>query len=452
MASGAQTGSDWVARLTELRDRLRAQLWSREPMRPAVLGWLRNLAQLCIVIGQGFVKDQLLLRAHALTYLTLLSIIPLLALAVSLFEFIGGGSEKVSRLLVEQFAAGAPEAVDRIIELVRGVNFGALGTVGGAVLMATSILAIGNVEKALNAIWGVQKQRAWVRRIPDYLAVVIVTPLLLGVAISLGGSLESQYVVQKVLEVPTLAALYNAGLKQATTGLAIAGFSFLYWFLPNTNVKVTSALAGGVVAGLLFTVAQNFYISLSIGAARFDALFGGLSILPLLMVWVYFSWAIMLLGAEVAFALQTLHLYRREVRGTPPGPAAREALGLAITVAIARAFREEDEPWDEGRLSDYLDVPVRVVRDVVARLEEHGIVCPLADPARSGVYQLARPSDRITLGDVFDALRGPRVMPLAAEEIAAPVNAVFREIDGRLHDLTQAHTLRDLLDDPPLPQ
>ena len=188
MASGAQSGGDWIHRLTELRDRLREQLWSREPVRPAALGWLRNLAQLGIVIGQGFVRDQLLLRAHALTYLTLLSIIPLLALAVSLFELIGGGSEKVSRLLVEQFAAGAPEAVDRIIELVRGVNFGALGTVGGVVLIATSILAIGNVEKALNAIWGVQKQRAWVRRIPDYLAVVVVTPLLLGVAISMSGT------------------------------------------------------------------------------------------------------------------------------------------------------------------------------------------------------------------------------------------------------------------------
>ena len=432
MASGAQSGGDWIHRLTELRDRLREQLWSREPVRPAALGWLRNLAQLGIVIGQGFVRDQLLLRAHALTYLTLLSIIPLLALAVSLFELIGGGSEKVSRLLVEQFAAGAPDAVDRIIELVKGVNFGALGTVGGVVLIATSILAIGNVEKALNAIWGVQKQRAWVRRIPDYLAVVVVTPLLLGVAISMSGTLESQYLVKRLLEVPALAALYDAGLKQAPTVLAIAGFSFIYWFLPNTDVKLSSALAGGAVAGLMFTTAQKFYISLSVGAARFDALFGGLSVLPLLMVWVYFSWAIMLLGAEVSFALQTLQLYRREVRGTPPGPAARETLGLAIAVAIARAFRDGMEPWDENGLSDYLDVPVRVVRDVISRLEEAGIVAPMADPVRSGVYQLARPSDRISLSDVFGALRGPRTMPLAAPEIAGAVSAVYKEIDARL--------------------
>src|SRR4030095_5485825 len=163
---------------------------------------------------------------------TLLSIVPLLAIAVALFDLLGG-SERVTRLLVEQFAAGAPDAVDWILDVVGRVQFGALGTVGGAILILTTLLAVGNVELALNAIWGVTKQRPWVRRIPDYLAVVVVSPLLLGAALSLGASLNSQWLVRKLLEWPLFATRHDAGLSQAPTVLVIAGLTLPYWFLPK---------------------------------------------------------------------------------------------------------------------------------------------------------------------------------------------------------------------------
>ena len=432
------------SQLEQFRARAEELLWSREPLQ-APLGWLRSGVQLFFVIGEGFVKDQLLLRAHSLTYLTLLSLIPLLALAVSLFEFLGSGSERVTRLLVEQFAAGAPAAVDKIIEYVDGLNFGALGTVGGTILIGTTILTLGNVERSLNAIWGVQHQRPWVRRIPDYFTVVLVSPLLLGVAISLGTTLESQWIVQKLLENPLGSTLFDAGLRQAPTILMIFGFAFLYWFMPNTSVPAVSALLGGLVAAVLFGIAQKLYLGLNVGAARYDAIFGGLAVLPLLMVWTYFSWAITLLGAEVAYAHQTLGLYRREVRGAPAGPAAREAIGLGIALLIARTFRAGETPWDEDGISDALDVPLRTVRDVVSHLEKAGLISPVDDPKRQGVYQLAKPLASIDLVDVLDALRGPREAPLGARDIAARVEAVLGEIDRQRREELEVRTLEDLL-------
>jgi membrane protein len=396
------------------------------------------------VIGQGFVRDQLLLRAHALTYLTLLSIVPLLALAVSLFDLLGG-SERVVRFLVEQFAAGAPDAVERILAFVRRVEFGALGTVGGALLILTTILVVGNVEQALNAIWGVTKQRPWVRRIPDYLAVVLISPLLLGVALSLGTTLSSQWLVQTLLQWPVFAMLYDLGLRQAPAVLVVAGLGFLYWFLPNTEVRPRAALLGGLVGGVLFSVAQRAYLGLNVGVARYDAIFAGFAWFPLLLAWIYVEWAITLLGAEVAYAYQTLPLYRREVRGTPAGPAARESIGLAVALAVARAFLESARPWDEDQLSEHLDVPVRTVRDVVGQLEKGGILAPVADPERSGVWQLARPADRVRVADVIDALRGPRETPLRPHRLAAQVEAVFAEIDARDRE-AGARSLEDLLE------
>jgi membrane protein len=340
--------------------------------------------------------------------------------------------------------------VDWILEYVGRVKFGALGTLGGALLILTTILAVGNVERALNAIWGVTKQRPWMRRIPDYLAVVLISPLLLGVALSLGASLSSQWVVQKLLESPFFATLYDAGLRQAPTFLVIAGFTFLYWFLPNTDVRFRSALLGGTVGGILFTVAQRLYIGLQMGVAQYDAFFTGFSFLPLLMVWIYFSWAITLLGAQVAYAHQTLPLYRREVRGAPAGPAARESIGLAVALAIAHAFRHGGRPWDEEALSEHLDVPPRTVRDVLAQLEKGGIVAPLADPTRSGVWQLARPADRVHVIDVVEALRGPRETPLGPHELAAQVESVFAEIDQRDREASGA-TLEELVEEQPAP-
>lgn len=357
-----------------------------------------------------------------------------------------GGSDRAVRLLVEQFAAGSPDTIDWILDHVRRLNFGALGTIGGALLMLTTLMAVGNVERALNAIWGVTKQRPWVRRIPDYLAVLIISPILLGVALSLGASLDSQWLVQKLLESPLFATLYDAGLRQAPKLLVISGLTFLYWFLPNTEVRFGSAVLGGCVAGLLFGVAQQLYVGLNVGVAQYNAIFGGFAAFPLLLVWIYFEWAIMLLGAQVAYAHQTLPLYRREVRGTPAGPAARETIGLAVALSIARNFRGGAPPWDEDGLSEHLDVPLRTVRDVIAQLEKAAIVAPVADPSRGGVWQLARPAERVRVGDVIEALRGPREAPLAPRDLAAQVTSVFVEVDAR-HPDAGNRTLEELVEE-----
>jgi membrane protein len=412
-------------------------------LRPAPLGWLRAFGQLAVVIAQSLVRDQLLLHAHRLTYLTLLSIVPLLALAAAIVELVGG-SEQVIAWIVEQVAAGSPEAAERILRWAADFNFGALGSVSGAVLIGITLIAVGGVEHALNVIWGVQKQRPWVRRVSDYLAVLIVAPLLLGIAIPLRTTFESQWIVQRMLELPGFQLVYDTGLQQAPSLLMIAAFSFLYWFLPNTEVRSLSALLGGVVAGLLFGLAQTLYLGFSLGAARYDAIFGALAFFPLLMVWVYVSWAIILFGAEVAYAHQTLPRYRREVRGARPGPAAREAVGVAIAAEVARAFRDGRAPWTEEELSDALDVPLRTVRAVMAELEAAGLVRACDREGPHG-YQLGRPAESIEVHHVLAALRGPRTPPAGPSDVARVVAEVFAEVDEKAACAAEARTLADLI-------
>jgi len=402
--------------------------------------------QLSVIIGEGFVRDQLLLRANALTYLSLLALVPLLAIAVSISTALGMSAENMTRRILEQVAAGSPGAVDRILPLIENLNFAALGATGATVFFFTTVLALGNVEKAFNQIWGVKRQRSWERRIPDYLAVLIVSPILLGVGLSLGGTFHSQALVQRLLEIPLFATLWAAGLRQAPVLLSMFGFAFLYWFLPNTRVRVVSALLGGVVAAVLFSLAQYGYVQFNVGVMRYNTIFGSIAFLPLLMVWIYFCWAIILLGAEVAYAHQTLALYRREVRGAPAGPAARESIGLAIAVELARAFRDGRSPWSVDALSDFLDIPLRTVRDVTGELEAVGILVPSAGEPVGG-YQIGRPLERIRVADVLVALRGSRTAEIADSEMARVVARVLGEVDRGAAQVAEARTLRDMVEE-----
>jgi membrane protein len=359
----------------------------------------------------------------------------------------------VTGFFVEQFAAGLPDAeraaaVKRIIGFVEGLDFGALGTLGGTLLIFTTLLAVGNVERAFNAIWGVQHQRPWVRRIPDYLAVVLISPLLLGIALSLVASLESQSIVRWLRESAWAAHLLDFGLRHLFPALLIVmGFAFLYWFLPNTQVQWTSAVLGAVVASFLFFVAQRLYVGLSIGAANYNRIFGGFAALPLLMAWLYVSCAITLLGAEVAYAYQTLALYRREVRAEAPSPAARETIGLAVALTVARAFREGAPPYDEETLSEHLDVPLRGVREVVACLDKGGILVRVVDPPREDLWQLARAAETVRVIDVLEALRGSRDANIGAIDVAERVCEVLSEMDAADAEIG-SRTLAELVATP----
>jgi membrane protein len=438
-----------MSRIGEFAGRLRAfllnDLWNVELEPRTVVARARSFVQFSVMVGQGFVRDQLLLRATGLAYFMVLSLIPIVAIAVAIARSLGGSDEDLAARIVEQVAAGSPVAQARIIETIESVNFAGLGTVGAGILFVTSVLGIGNIEKALNAIWGVKHGRTLGRRFPDYLAVLVVAPLLLGAAISLTGTLQSQWMVQRMLEVPWLTRLFNLGLSQAPAVVMSAAFAFLYWFLPNTRVKLSSAVIGGLVAGVLGVAAQNLYLDFQIGVVKYNAVFGTLVALPLLFVWIYIFCAVILFGAEIAFAHQHLDLYRREVRGRRAGPAACEAIGLRIAIEVARAFRSGLSGGTAEELADRLRASVRTVRQVLAELEAAGIVSKLGGRKQEGGYQLARPADQIAATDVVAALRGPRETLAGEAALVTAVDRLLAEIEEGAVKGARGQTLADVV-------
>lgn len=402
----------------------------------------RRALQVAVIVAQGVARNHTLLRASALTYFTMLSLIPLLALAIGLVEVFGGGDALV-RVVTQQIGAVSPEAGERIVEMVRRVDFRSLGAVGAASLFVTTVLALSNVEKALNFIWGVERQRPLVRRFPDYLAVLVVAPMLLTVALSLATSLRSDAFLARALEHPLLATLYELGLHQAPMLLFWGAFSFLYWFLPNTTVRLVPALAGGALAAVLFSTVQRGYVAFQVGAARSNALFGSFAALPVLLVWIFLSWAIVLLGAELAFALQNRASFRQARQGEEPEPAEREAIGLAVAVRMARAFRDAEGGRTAEQLAGELDVPVRTVRALLGRLDDAGLIAARGDDKLDG-YQLGRAAEGISVAEVLTALRGPAEGALQRVAGEPPLRELFDTLSAQVGPLLRERSLADL--------
>jgi membrane protein len=429
---------DWPARI---RDFLSHKLWEIEPERRSRLSAIR-LLQFSIMLVEGFVRDRLLLRASALSYFTVISLVPLLAVVVAIANAVGMGSASFIDWLVDSIAAGAPGAAPQIRALVDRVDFTGFGTLGGAVLFVTTVLGLGTVEGSLNDIWGVPSGRGFARRFADYLAVLVVAPLLGGLALSFGSSLAQHWPASHLPALPIVSDPVGAWIPVAMLSVA---FTFLYWFLPNAGVRVVSAAIGGAVAGIAVALAQSLYVHFSIGVARADAMFGSFALLPLLFAWIYLFWAIVLLGAEIAFAHQNFALYRQEVQSAPATPAQREAIALQIALDVARSFGEGKPAPHAEALADELRVPVRTVRAVAAQLVDAGILSTRVDVGQELTFQLGRPAETITATDVLAAVRGRR-KPIAVDRATgSTVAGLLDEIEGAAHKGAGDSTLAELL-------
>lgn len=453
MAQGSFT-TDLNTAFERAKRFLLEDLW-RLDLRPrSITAFTLRLLQFSMMVGRGFVQDKLLLRASGLTYVTTLSLIPLLVVVVALVGLVGGRETLVDGL-VEQLTAVSPQAKDIILHQVDSTKIGSLGVVGGSLLLVTAILALRHLESTLNDIWGVRRSRSWSRRFADYLAVLFVAPILTVVAVSLGTTLQDATLTTRLLEMPFFQLFYQSGLNHVPQVLLIFCFAFLYWFFPNTNVKLSSALLGALVASLLFTGARYVYVDFSVGAARYSVLFGSLVALPLVLTWLYVCWAVILFGAEIAFAHQNFSHYRREVRLPAPQAAEREAMGLRVMLEVGHAFKVRESPPTAAGLSELLDAPVRTLRALLDELESAALIVACAGKDPDDGFLPSRPLSDISVADILRGLRGSTRFLESQTGLGANrnwanhpiVKRVFSEIDASLGDLADALSLAALLED-----
>ena len=371
---------------------------------------------------EGFLANNDLLRAGALTYAVALSIVPLLALAFAVLKGVGSANEL--RPIVDRFLGlGSPDISNQIMAFVERIDATALGSVGGAFLLLTAISTMSTVENAFNAIFRAARSRSYLRRFSDYVGVLLVVPLLLAAAVTLMTVLSLDFWEFRFLT------------RLAPFALAWAAFFFLYIFFPYTQVRVMPALAGSFVTALLFLLAQWAYVHFQVGVARYEAIYGALASLPIFLVWVYSAWAIVLFGAELAAATQ-----RGVVR---PSTATAERSGFARAAALHVLLRLGELEGRPGArltvamLASELGVPDEALTKVLIPLRMTGTIAPSADER----LELSRPPETIRLGDALDEI-------LRDDSGAARdrrVDALLLRLRGAERQVLDAMTLADLL-------
>jgi membrane protein len=430
-----QSGVDWFDR----------ELWERDPESSVFVRALRSTAQLIALTVSGFQTDQLLLRASGLTYVTALSIIPMLGVVIAILG-VAGVNETIVNFAIDQLTTTAPEVSATVRGYAAGLDLKSFGAVGGTIVFGTAVLALRHLETTLNEIWGVKKNRGWARRFSDYLAVMVVGPISVGVAVSLATTLQSESALARLLNDPTFARIYGLGLSQVPVFVLFLGFTFLYWFFPNTTVRLRAAAFGGLVAAVLFSAARAIYVDFQVGAATYRAVFGALSAVPLILAWLYACWAVVLLGAEVAFATDNLAFARREMRSGEASPARSEAIAVGIAVEIVRCFQHQVGPPTAIWLADELDEPFRLVHRLLDNLERDDLVRRVMLGDEEGVgFVPARPSSDLTLGAILRAVRGPMGPILSTTNRSSqPVAEALERVEGAWSDVADQTSLDSL--------
>ncbi len=518
---------------SRLRDFLTVDLWSTEHGGlPTFRGAFFRLSRILYVSVRGFVQNRCLFHASALTYITVLSIVPVLAFVFSVAKGAGAyeqliqrvdpaldrlfGAEGESQALSldeppreldgasqtesaidadaldaeagsstselqgstsidqpqadadlaleglgearesgsatvgpsEQDAVGADEAraqlrqaLDKVLQFVRDTDVSKLGAFGLIVLFYTVIKLLGSIERSFNEIWGVRNSRALTRKVSDYLAIVVITPLLILPAMGITAYVHTWVESDAAIARP----LFDLALRVISLGTVWVAFGFIYLFLPNTRVRISSALLGGLAGGSLWQLSNLLMITIP---STVNPLYATFAAIPVFLVYTWTSWVCVLFGAEVASAAEKAPTYRGSAYIGPVPPAFREVIALRAMTSIGRSFLEGSDPWSVSSLSRCLGIPESWIADVFEDLTEAGFLSWVQD----GEYESVLPAkalDSIRVCDVLHALRGDRMesnfLPRNAEE--QRVAKLLEALDRTREDSAHNRTLRSLAEE-----
>ena len=439
--------------ILSIQQQINQYIWDYDACDPAApAAPFRHFLQLAVMVGRDLMGGMITLRAMSLVYTTLLSIVPLLAVSISMLKGFGV-HDQLEPTLVQILAPIGEKSTEisaRIVEFVENMQIGVLGAVGLLLLLYTAISLIQKIESAFNYTWRLRSSRTLMQRFSDYLSVIMVGPVLMFAAVGITASLGSNYIVEYLNNLPFMNDLLRFAGKLLPFVLVIAVFTFIYMLVPNTRVHFGSALYGAVVGGVLWQTAGILFTTFVGGSASYTAVYSGLAILLVFMIWLYVSWIILLIGASISFYHQHPEYLKWKKRDLRLSARMREQLAIQAMFNIARAHDRPSEPAPIlENLAAYQQVPIELMQRMLDALESDGLL------QRSAGYPPAYlPGTSLQRIRLLDILRSAR----RAEEDGyhdslrsdAPVSALLGGLDqdlaSRLGDTSLADLLKNLED------
>lgn len=431
---------------------IKAFLWNAVwAVNLAGLSPVRAAAVRSLRVGHMMIREvadgQINVRAASLVYTTLLSLVPVLALSFALFKGFGIHRDLEPALMsyLEPLGERGVELGRQLIGMVESVNVRSLGVLGLAFLLYTVARVVQKVELALNYTWRIRRQRRFFERLSGYLSVTIFGPVFVFAAIFISGSLMSSSVVTQLIEIAGIGAVVTLAGKLVPYLLVVAAFTFVYFYIPNTRVRIGSAFFGALVAGFLWAVAGWGFASLVVGSTRYAAIYSGFAIVILFIMWLHVSWLILLLGGSVAFYHQNPEYVGLLTHELNFSGRVRERLSLLACFLIFRNFQYRLDPWTSAALARRLRVPIQALERLLRALEKASIL--VAVSGRSDAYVPARDPATLTVKEVLDVIRAAGEGRHFSYDniISEPaVDEVCGDLDRAFDDALGDRTLRDL--------
>jgi len=369
------------------------------------------IKQLRIVLlaVRGFDEDKCFLRASALTFYSILSIVPIVAMAFGIAK--GFGFEKLlEKRLLESFT-GQEEVMMRVINfshsLLENTKGGMIAGIGVVILFWTVIKVLSNIERSFNDIWGIKKARTFVRKFSDYFSIMLICPLLIIISSSITVFITTQVklITEKIVLLGMFSPVIYFFLAFLPYCMIWVLFTFVYILLPNAKVNFGAAILAGVIAGTMFQVVQGAYITFQVGVAKYNAIYGSFAALPLFLVWLQISWLIVLFGAEISFAHQNVETYEFEPDCLQASYSFKRLLSLRIANLLIKNFSKGEKPFTAAQISHTIEIPIRLVNQILYELVQSGIISEVkSEEDKEVAYQPALAIEKFTISFVIDNL------------------------------------------------
>ncbi|MCX7872420.1 MAG: YihY family inner membrane protein [Verrucomicrobiae bacterium] len=421
----------------------------------------RIVLHFIVVVIKNFVRNRCLPRAAGLAYTTLLGLVPLLAVAIGVSTSLlqKQGEEPIRQMVDKLVAYAAPaldlevkkdgvemsgkrrEVVAKITEFVSNIHSGTLGATGVIALIFIAVSLLRNVETAINDIWGVARARNIVNAIVQYWSVITLGPLIFIVAIGLTSSVYIKYTSEFITMLGPVGRLIIFLLP---FGILSFAFAVFYQLMPNTRVQWRAALVGGIVGGTLWQLNSMFNTLYINKVVTYSKIYGSLGMLPVFLIGLYFSWVILLLGAQVAYVYQNRKAYIQEKMSETVNERGREFVALRIMVQIARAFEQGYGPQKINVIANALGVPFQLTSRVLSTLASEGLL--VTTFAGENAYLPSRPLEKITIYDVIKAIRcgNGRELETTNDVIRPFVRFYFDKISAAEKCVADKTTLKEL--------
>jgi len=386
------------------------------------------------------------LYAMGLVYMTILSLVPLLAVMFSVLKGFGVHNQLEPLLLnaLEPLGEKGIEITTSILSFVDNIKVGVLGAVGLGILLFTVVSLLQQIEEAFNSTWRVKQTRSLFERFSHYISVLLVGPVLIFSAVGLSQSVQHMSAFQQILETDTGAFLYNTLSIYLPFFMLVVAITFIYMFVPNTRVKPMAALFGAVITTLLFKGATHIFTLFIVGSTKYTAIYSAFASIIIFFIWLYMIWLILLLGSSIAYNYQHAHKLLFLYRDRELSPYENQALALQLMVLVTRNYYDESPPLTIEKIADMLQLPDDLVDKMVNRLEKGGFLT-MVDQDEPAVVP-ARPPEQTTSDELLSFINDKGKSPSLRAQMVADKNVVrvLEKAENRALDAVNEITLKQL--------